>query len=159
MNSDSMLLLNEQLTLLLRFIPGISQQDYKHRSEMLGSSSIGQHVRHVVEMLQCLCQGYSHGVVNYDDRKRDSRIENDPKWAIEIIAGMKAGLEQPDKVLTLHAGVSGTVVTTFNREILYNAEHAIHHMALIKVALRELGTDSTQDSFGMAPATIAYQQQ
>ena len=48
------------------------------------------------------------------------------------------------------------VTTTFYREIVYNAEHTLHHLALIKVALREMELDIVGDDFGMAYSTLKF---
>jgi hypothetical protein len=41
-------------------------------------------------------------------------------------------------------------------EIAYNLEHTIHHMALIRVGLHELGDITLDDSYGVAPSTLKY---
>ena len=48
------------------------------------------------------------------------------------------------------------VTSTYNREIVYNIEHAVHHMALIKVALKELEVEFVNEEFGVAYATVQY---
>lgn len=149
--------LKEQLQSLQRLLQLINNSNYNYKSNMLESNSIGQHVRHVVEMLQCLLNGYEPGIVNYDERKRDIRIETDKTFTAGILQEISINLQQPDKGLTLQQdGNYEAVHTTFKRELLYNTEHAIHHMALIKVALREMGIDIKNENFGVAPATIRY---
>lgn len=149
--------LQQQVNSLLELITRINPPVYTRKSPMLGEGSIGQHVRHVVEMMQCLLAGYDNGIVNYDHRKRDSRIETDTFFTAAILRELLIGLQQPDKGLTLQQEeTNDTVVTTFARELLYNTEHAIHHMALIKVALREMQLDITGENFGVAAATIRY---
>ena len=68
---------------------------------------------------------------------------------------------QPDKHMKLvteceEGGLINIVRTTYFREIVYNTEHAIHHLALIRVALREMKLDIVGDEFGMAYSTIKY---
>jgi hypothetical protein len=48
------------------------------------------------------------------------------------------------------------VYTSYYRELAFNAEHATHHMALIRVALIEMGLSIVTDDFGVAPATLKY---
>ncbi len=151
--------LQEQLISLQQLLQHISSNHYSHKSNMLGSSSIGQHVRHVVEMIQCLQNGYEGGIVNYDERKRNTRIETDNIFAANLLKELLLTLQQPDKGLALQqAGNYEAVQTTYNRELLYNTEHAIHHMALIKVALREMEINITAEDFGVAASTIRYKQ-
>ena len=127
---------------------------------MLGSSSIGQHVRHVVEMMQCLQNGYEGGIVNYDERKRNTRIESDNLFAANLLKELLLTLQQPDKGLALQQeGNDEAVQTTYKRELLYNTEHAIHHMALIRVGISEASTINISDEFGVASSTIKYRKE
>ena len=48
------------------------------------------------------------------------------------------------------------VFTTYYREIVYNTEHTVHHLALIKVALIEMKLNIVDKKFGMAGSTIKY---
>jgi len=151
--------LKEQLQTLQKLLQAINTDIYSQKSNMLGSNSIGQHVRHIAEMIQCLLCGYETGIVNYDNRKRDQRIETDIAFTVILLQELHVQLQQPDKGLALQQeGFYEAVQTTYKRELLYNTEHAIHHMALIKVALREMGIDCTHENFGVAPATIRYKQ-
>ena len=72
----------------------------------------------------------------------------------------------PDKYLKMvtemedESAITLPVFTTYFREIIYNTEHTIHHLALIKVALIEMQLiDLVDDSFGMAYATIKYKKE
>ena len=59
------------------------------KCEALGGSSIGQHVRHLLEFFVCLESGLATGTVNYDKRKRDLMLENDRFAALGLIAKCK----------------------------------------------------------------------
>jgi len=56
----------------------------------------------------------------------------------------------------IEEAIESTVTTTYFREIVYNTEHAIHHLALIKVALIEMNLDVVADDFGMAYSTMKF---
>lgn len=152
--------LNKQFNDLLILIGNLGQEYYTNKSMMLGGVSIGQHVRHILEMTQCLVQGYSIGIVNYHARKRDVRIEADPLFAIKQIEDLKNEVLLENKQLELWSdGIRSSAITTFYfREVVYNTEHALHHMALIRVALREMELDMVDEYFGVAPSTVQYQQ-
>ena len=47
--------------------------------------------------------------------------------------------------------------TTLERELAYNIEHAIHHMAILKIGVRTIapGTD-IPDGFGIAVSTLRH---
>ena len=60
----------------------------------------------------------------------------------------------------MNCGLSRKKSTTnYYREIAYNLEHTIHHMALIRVGLRELGDIAVDDSYGVASSTLKYRKQ
>jgi len=152
----------EQLSESLR---QISNDEYKMPSESLSNSTIGQHVRHIIELFLCLQQGYQTGVVNYEKRKRDYRIETDKDFAMDLMLDVFNNLEQPNKELILEAEdycedvQTVSVPSNYFRELAYNLEHTIHHMALIRVGVNEVASVQLPDEFGVAYSTIKYRQQ
>lgn len=140
----------------------ITQEEYAKPCVHLSNSSVGQHVRHIIEMFQCLENGYQSGTVNYENRKRDRQIETDKQFAIDLLKKIHDGLGKPDKGLALEGVYNDdsdqlmSFPTNYYREIVYNLEHTIHHMALIRVGLRELKNIELPESFGVASATVKH---
>jgi hypothetical protein len=156
--STSFQQLNEVLDLL-------TPEQYQTPSENLSGSSVGQHTRHIIELFQCLLTGYTSGRVCYDDRKRDVRIETDQLFAKQLLNEISSSVKRDNIELKL-AGVyddSKTeqlqLTTNYYRELLYNLEHTIHHMALIRVGLKELKTELKAEHFGIASSTIRHREQ
>lgn len=143
----------------------LTDEQYVHQCQTLSGATIGKHVRHVIELFQSLQNGYEHGIVNYDSRKRDIRIENEKQLALSLLNEIRADLNKKDKDLSLETSYdedSGEVVfikTNYNREIVYNLEHAIHHMALIRIGINEVSSVELPENFGVAPSTIRYRQE
>lgn len=143
----------------------ISQQEYVQPCKTLFNNTIGQHVRHVIELFQCLEKGYEQGVVNYEKRKRDLAIETDKELASRLLREIHSGLGRNDKQLTLeatyedHATEPLAIATNYYREVAYNLEHTIHHMALIRVGLTEVTSITLPENFGVASSTIKYKKQ
>jgi len=143
----------------------LSNDEYIQPSMILFNASIGQHVRHIIELFLCLEKGYETGVVNYEKRKRDYMIETSKDFAIELLKDIYHRLERPDKDLVMEAedyeNTEGVVIIRSNyyREIAYNLEHTIHHMALIRVGINEVSTIELPQEFGVAYSTIKYRQQ
>jgi len=143
----------------------LTDEQYVHQCQTLTGATIGKHVRHVIELFQSLQNGYEHGIVNYDSRKRDIRIENEKQLALSLLNEIRADLNKKDKDLSLETSYdedSGEVVfikTNYNREIVYNLEHTIHHMALIRIGINEVSSVELPENFGVAPSTIRYRQE
>jgi len=153
--------LSQQLQTLKQLLLQIDSQHYTHKIDHLGKASIGGHTRHIIELLQCAIDGHTTSKVDYVNRKRNLALENDKSIAIEALQAIQQVMVLPDKLLTMVVDEIGdttipTVSTTYFREIVYNTEHTIHHLALIKVALIEMQLQIVDDNFGMAYSTIAY---
>jgi hypothetical protein len=151
--------LKQQLQSLSNLLQLLNKQQYNQQIAYLGNASIGGHTRHIIELLKCVLDGYDAATVDYVNRTRNLSLETDLSIASKEIAVLTGQLIQPDKRMKLATEYDSheLVYTSFYREIVYNAEHAVHHLALIKVALREMELDITDDYFGMAPSTIKYQ--
>ena len=140
----------------------LSDAEYSQTFESLGGSSIGGHVRHVIEMLQCLEAGYHFGQIDYSARKRSLVLETDGNAASAAIDSLLLSLRLPNRDLELICpdyGEARPIATNYNRELLYNLEHAVHHQALIRVALRDLPNVAINADFGVAKSTLQYKQQ
>lgn len=122
-------------------------------------------MRHVIELFQCLERGYESGTINYEKRKRDINIETDKDLATQLLLNIHEGLGKGNKELLLEASYddnSGAVITihtNYYREIAYNLEHTIHHMALIRVGVNEVASISLPDNFGVASSTVKFRKQ
>lgn len=139
----------------------LSDTQYTHPSTRLSGGTIGQHVRHSIELFQCLLKGYYSGTVNYEERKRDLRLQTDRLFASHMLQVLEAELDKKDRPLFLatsfgEAGNDICVQSNYYRELIYNLEHTIHHMALIRVGIEELTDILLPETFGIAPSTIQY---
>ena len=150
---------------LTNVLDQLTPEQYKAPSTNLSGSSIGQHTRHIIELFQCLQAGYGAGRVCYDDRKRDERIETDQVFAQSLLNEIAATLEHSNKELQL-IGVYDEVATeqmevasNYYRELLYNLEHTVHQMALIRVGLKEFNAEPVTEHFGIASSTIRHREQ
>ncbi|HEX3767428.1 MAG TPA: hypothetical protein VHT72_03590 [Puia sp.] len=143
----------------------LQRDQYNHSCSNLSGNTIGQHVRHIIEMFQCLEEGYEKGEVDYEKRKRDKKIETDKDFATSILKEISRQISRENKSLCLLTYYDelqekpAKISTNYFREIAYNLEHTIHHMALIRVGLRELGDLSVDDSYGVASSTLKYRKQ
>ncbi|NNV57582.1 DinB family protein [Limnovirga soli] len=143
----------------------VTPEEYHARCKALSNATIGQHTRHIIELFMELHKGYETGTVNYENRKRDIAIETDKILAIALLADISKNIEKADKALVLHSNYSIeseyaiTVHTNYYRELIYNLEHTVHHMALIRVAINTLTNLTLPEGFGVATSTIKYRKQ
>lgn len=143
----------------------LTAEEYIQPSKTLFNASIGQHVRHIIELFLCLEKGCETGVVNYEKRKRDYQIETNKELAIRLLKDIYHRLERPNTDLVMEAedyestAEVVAIPSNYFREIAYNLEHTIHHMALIRVGVNEVSTIELPQEFGVAYSTIKYRQQ
>lgn len=152
-----LLQLNEQLVKLDGLLRKISLNEYMYKSKYLANATIGEHTRHIIELLKCVLNGYDIEQIDYINRERNLLIENDIDVALQLIGQIKKQINLPDKIVHICDGEL-TVYSSYYRELMYNVEHIIHHFALIKVSLIELNVSLNDENFGMAYSTIRYKQ-
>ncbi|MBX7127353.1 MAG: hypothetical protein K1X47_16785 [Cyclobacteriaceae bacterium] len=153
------------LSQLNQVVSEVTQEDFARPSVALGGTTFGQHLRHTLEFFICLEKGLPAGVVNYDKRAHDHQLESHRSVALATIDRIRAfvAADRTDRPLKLElcyayeGGATSTLQTNYQRELAYNIEHAVHHMALMKIALRELAPYVTiPEYFGIASSTIRY---
>lgn len=139
----------------------ISDEQYSFKNPLMSHASVGQHVRHVIELFQEMMAGYTSGEINYEMRRRDFLIENDKNFAIQQMQALLAAIEKPDKPLILASTYTEDdncikAATNFFRELIYNIEHTVHHLALIKIAFKSAFDIDLPNEFGVATSTLKY---
>lgn len=147
---------------LTNLLDQLSDKEYSKPYGVLSDSSIGEHIRHILEMFQCLENSYDSGILNYDNRERDKSIETKIQFAKQFVLDVKSGLKSDNKIIYLEQNINGLtfrIQSNYYRELLYNLEHCIHHQALIKVALFQCDNVVLDKNFGVARSTIEYRKQ
>jgi hypothetical protein len=143
----------------------LSDAEYTQQSYILFNATIGQHVRHIIELFICLEQGYEKGLINYEKRKRDYAIESNKNVALELLEQIPPRLFKTDKNLLLEAAYdensNDTIVipTNYFRELVYNLEHTVHHMALIRVGINDVSSIKVPEEFGVASSTLKFKKE
>ncbi|MEO3408309.1 hypothetical protein AAFN85_30620 [Mucilaginibacter sp. CAU 1740] len=143
-------------------IDELNPGQYTEPVKLLSQSSIGQHTRHILEFFVELNKGYESGMVDYDKRIRNKAIEADKDFAIGTINQIKNSIEKPDKELLLQAEYGEgadhqtQVFSNYYRELVYNLEHTVHHMALIRIGVNAISQVIIPDEFGVAASTLKY---
>jgi len=152
---------------LIGLLDHLSDEQYFLTPEIFSGASVGKHYRHIIEFFQAVSLADQTQTICYDNRLRDTRIEANRTFAKELLVDLKNDLAQLDneKRLTLVGDLStdedssnSYMLTSLFREFHYAVEHAIHHMAIIKMGVRTVFADVTiPEDFGIAPSTLRYQ--
>lgn len=153
---------------LTHVLEKLSNDEYSKASYVLHENSIGQHMRHTLEFFSNLMKDLPSGTVNYDKRERDIFLESNTLEALTTIANLKEQIESlneniPLKLIRQQEDAASEktydVPTNLYRELIYNVEHAVHHMALIKIGLKEIKPAlELPSNFGVASSTVKYRQ-
>lgn len=158
---------SEILNQLQSTVEQIREEDFCKPSATLSNATIGQHLRHTLEFFICLEKGFEKGVINYDKRDHDKLIETDKFLALASIGRIREFISSQvtDNTLKLEVGYEAhsegcmTISTNYFRELTYNIEHAIHHMAIMKIGVREVAPYIIlADNFGVAISTVRYRE-
>ena len=148
---------------LIDVIGQLDNEDYACPLNVLSGNTIGKHVRHILEFYDLLVGSYHTGQLNYDRRERDLLLEISPDEAILRIRRINFAIQHFDlnRPLHLEAELSARpvqILSSYDRELLYNIEHAIHHMALIQIAVRDAFLHIVMPpNFGVAYSTVQHQ--
>lgn len=152
----------DQLKVILK---QLTDEQLARPIEALSGSSIGGHVRHSLEFFLCLLDAAASGMINYDHRKHDPYVERDVKLALNILEEVQSRMNacHHDHPLLmqvnyeLYESESLTIHSSVHRELAYNIEHTLHHMALIKVGLANFPQVQLPVHFGIASSTVRFQ--
>lgn len=157
----------EILQQLVGLIDQLSEKQYALPIEVMSNSTVGKHVRHIVEFYECLLNGVHSATVDYDARLRNPLLETDPYFSVQVILDINKKISEvkSDRRLKLRLdlsvndGMEEMLDTTFLRELAYNIEHAIHHMAIIKMGVMSHYPRVMIDhNFGVAYSTIRHKE-
>lgn len=132
-----------------------------------GTSSVGAHIRHILDRFHCVLSGLPTATIDYDDRKRDKSIENNLDTAafalasvakrigsVEVMNALNATIAVRESVH--HQGPAVTMPSTVGRELMGLVTHSVHHLAIIALIVKSYGYEMDSD-FGKAPSTILYE--
>lgn len=145
----------------ITMLKGIDQKKYTSKLDIFEDRTIGEHTRHIIELFQQLDHSYENGRLNYDERERNTKIQENIFFAIDCLKNLISSLKTSDKKLKLKGvllGENQEIETSYYRELAFNIDHCVHHHAIIKIGLKSLGSSVGRD-FGYAASTKAYEKQ
>jgi uncharacterized damage-inducible protein DinB len=151
----------EQIEVILS---AIHHQQIENSKEYYINYDIGRHVRHIIDHFISFKNGLANGVIDYNQRSRNSIIETNLFSSREIIQNLiewLGGLEDSNQSLSIYSEIdcnqeiNNKFTSNKDRELLYLINHTIHHAAYIKLLLQQSGF-TLPDYIGIAPCTSTY---
>ena len=149
---------------LAAVVDALSDSQYADSGVPGVSGSVGGHVRHCLDHIRSLERASESGVVNYDCRERDTRVEFDRTLAWALLQSARRRVELlPASAMSrqvvvqtrVHPSMAPLEVwSSLEREVSFVIAHTIHHCATIAV-LAGVTPDRLPERFGLAPSTPA----
>jgi uncharacterized damage-inducible protein DinB len=144
-----------------RLVARLDDAAYASPLPALSRSSVGAHLRHVMEHFTSLLDGAPTGIVDYDLRARDALLENNRSAAITALHSIDRALAQDSmrrdcELLVLvdsgECGMRTRSRSSLQRELQFCIAHTVHHYAIVALLLRARGIE-VESGFGLAPST------
>lgn len=139
----------------------LTQDQYIQQLAILSGNSVGKHIRHILEFYQAVNVGFSSGIIDYDQRQRNIVLECNLSFAIETIVRISEQItlieNSPIQLNSEYDDHLYQIQTNIFREIAYNIEHSIHHLAIIKIGINLNFSDVILPSnLGIAKSTTKH---
>jgi len=142
-------------------IQNINTEQYSDRSVAPYFSSIGAHMRHILDIFECIFDGLETKEVNLAARKRNELVEIDIQAGLDyfqkVINTLKT-LENVDfnQIVAVKDDLGLGEVTvnyTLAAALIQAHSHAIHHFASLGYLINNLGIELPDEDFGYNPTT------
>ena len=139
----------------------ISDDEYNNATIAPYYSSIGVHMRHILDVFDCVFDGLESGSINLINRKRNELAENYTSHGIayfeDILLRLKL-LENADfnKIVMVTDDLGLGIVSanyTLGGILIQAHSHAIHHFASVGYVISQLGIALPDIDFGFNPTT------
>lgn len=139
----------------------ISDEEYSNTSIAPYYSSIGGHIRHILDVFDCVFEGLPTNEINLIKRKRNELAENYTSHGINYISATiekLRNLNQEDfnKIVIVTDDLGLGVVSanyTLVGILIQAHSHAIHHFASVGYVINQLGIQLPDEDFGFNPTT------
>lgn len=149
----------------VKLLNSISDELYSDNSVAPYYSSIGGHMRHVLDVFNCIFEGLESNSVNLIHRKRNSLAENFVSHGLiyfEDINEKLDALKQVDLNKIIHitddlGNGSVTITGTLAGALMQAHSHAIHHFASVGYIVSQLKIELPDADFGFNPTTPRLQ--
>ena len=144
-----------------RLLQQINEAQYCDTSIAPYHSSIGGHIRHILDVFNCVFEGIENGHIDLTARARNLMIEQKPELGLNYLRQTidkltdysQNDLSQIIKVSDDLGLGKITAEYTLGAVFIQAHSHAIHHFAALGYVLTQLGIDIPDNDFGYNPTT------
>lgn len=145
----------------VQLLNAINESQYIDKSVAPYYSSIGIHMRHILDVFDCIFTGLESRKVDLAARKRNELVESKIDMGLDYFDEIFAKLENVrnenlDVLIEVKDDLGLGVITvnyTLASVLIQAHSHAIHHFASIGYIISQLGIDLPDDDFGYNPTT------
>lgn len=144
-----------------KLVLNLEQHQYTDNGVAPYYSSVGIHMRHVLDVFDCIFDGLPAKSINLTQRKRNEVIEKERLSGLNyfdmIIRKLQElGSEDLDIELEVNDDLGKGMVKakyTLAAVLIQAHSHAIHHFASIGYIIHQLGISLPDEDFGYNPTT------
>jgi len=139
----------------------ISDDQYANNSTAPYYSSIGIHMRHILDVFNCIFEGIEKGQIDLTARQRNELAETKVAVGLDyfdrIIALLNEVREEDlDRLIEVKDDLGLGMITanyTIAAALIQAHSHAIHHFASIGYIISQMGINLPDGDFGYNPTT------
>ncbi len=145
----------------------LSDEQYSSNLDIFNGASIGSHIRHIFDFYNCISLSMEGGQLDYNCRERNAGIQTEKQTALsafhQVTSLLKFRKDGEELEIVTDFSLDDddhrpVVKSTIGRELMYAYDHAVHHLAIIKMGIKATYPEVILDAhIGVAPSTIKYQ--
>ena len=145
----------------VKLLNSIDDSQYNDNSIAPYNSSIGGHIRHILDIFDCIFDGLETGEVNLAARKRNELAEQKTAFGLNYFKDTIEKLNQLkntdlDLIVAVKDNLGLGEITqnyTLGSALIQAHSHAIHHFASLGYLINQLGINLPDNDFGYNPTT------
>ena len=145
----------------IKLLNNLSESEYTNESIPPYYSSIGCHIRHILDVFSCIIIGFDTKKIDLTNRERNQSVEQKIDFGIayfeEVISKINAFSEEDLQTEIIFIDDLGLgkmeAKTTLGAVLIQAHSHAIHHFASIGYSIYQLGIELPDADFGYNPTT------
>lgn len=145
----------------IKLLDAITDEQYSDTTSPPYHSSIGAHMRHILDVFSCIFNGLETKEVDFSKRERNAMAEQHTEVGIayfnQVIEQLH-GLDPADFGMVINVtddlGLGKvTMKYTLESALCQAHSHAIHHFSSIGFLVNQLGLELPDNDFGYNPTT------